>query len=153
MVAEKTDGPLSGITVLDLTRVLSGPYCTMLLGDMGARVIKVEQPGRGDDTRSWGPPFLGGESSYFLSINRNKQSLTLDFKAPAGRAVLDTLVGRADVLVENFRPGRSPARGWITRRWPKPIRGSSMRRCPATVTPALARPSLVTTRCCRVRAA
>ena len=111
MVAEKTDGPLAGITVLDLTRVLSGPYCTMLLGDMGARVIKVEQPGRGDDTRRWGPPFLGGESSYFLSINRNKQSLTLDFKAPAGRAVLDTLVGRADVLVENFRPGTLARQG------------------------------------------
>jgi crotonobetainyl-CoA:carnitine CoA-transferase CaiB-like acyl-CoA transferase len=111
MVAEKTDGPLAGITVLDLTRVLSGPYCTMLLGDMGARVIKVEQPGRGDDTRRWGPPFLGGESSYFLSINRNKQSLTLDFKAPAGRAVLDALVGRADVLVENFRPGTLTRQG------------------------------------------
>jgi len=104
MVAEKTNGPLAGVTVLDLTRVLSGPYCTMLLADMGARVIKVEQPARGDDTRAWGPPFLGGESSYFLSINRNKESLTLDFKAPAGRAVLDTLIGRADVLVENFRP-------------------------------------------------
>ena len=111
MVAEKTDGPLAGITVLDLTRVLSGPYCTMLLGDMGARVIKVEQPGRGDDTRAWGPPFLGGESSYFLSINRNKQSLTLDFKAPEGRAVLDALVGRADVLVENFRPGTLARQG------------------------------------------
>jgi crotonobetainyl-CoA:carnitine CoA-transferase CaiB-like acyl-CoA transferase len=105
MVAEKPGGPLAGITVLDLTRVLSGPYCTMLLADMGARVIKVEQPGTGDDTRAWGPPFLAGESTYFLSINRNKESLTLDFKAPAGRAVLDTLVARADVLVENFRPG------------------------------------------------
>jgi formyl-CoA transferase/CoA:oxalate CoA-transferase len=111
MVAEKTGGPLAGITVLDLTRVLSGPYCTMLLADMGARVIKVEQPGRGDDTRSWGPPFLAGESSYFLSINRNKESLTLDFKAPAGRAILDTLVARADVLVENFRPGTLARQG------------------------------------------
>jgi crotonobetainyl-CoA:carnitine CoA-transferase CaiB-like acyl-CoA transferase len=111
MVAEKTGGPLAGVTVLDLTRVLSGPYCTMLLGDMGARVIKVEQPGRGDDTRSWGPPFLAGESSYFLSINRNKESITLDFKAPAGRAVLNTLVGRADVLVENFRPGTLARQG------------------------------------------
>jgi crotonobetainyl-CoA:carnitine CoA-transferase CaiB-like acyl-CoA transferase len=97
--------PLQGITVLDLTRVLSGPYCTMLLADMGARVIKVEQPGRGDDTRAWGPPFLEGESAYFLSINRNKESITLDFKKPGGRAVLDRLIGRADVLVENFRPG------------------------------------------------
>ena len=98
-------GPLSGLTVLDLTRVLSGPYCTMLLGDMGARVIKVEQPGRGDDTRRWGPPFLAGESTYFLSINRNKESVTLDFKHPEGRAALEALVARADVLVENFRPG------------------------------------------------
>ena len=111
MVAEKTGGPLAGVTVLDLTRVLSGPYCTMLLADMGARVIKVEQPGRGDDTRAWGPPFLAGESSYFLSVNRNKESLTLDFKAPAGRAVLDTLVGRADVVVENFRPGTLARQG------------------------------------------
>src|SRR5471032_867327 len=97
--------PLDGITVLDLTRVLSGPYCTMLLADMGARVIKVEQPGRGDDTRSWGPPFVNGESAYFLSINRNKESVTLDFKKPDGRRLLDLLIDRADVLVENFRPG------------------------------------------------
>jgi formyl-CoA transferase/CoA:oxalate CoA-transferase len=97
--------PLAGITVVDLTRVLSGPYCTMLLADMGARVIKVEQPGKGDDTRAWGPPFLQDESAYFLSINRNKESLTLDFKQPDGRAILDRLIGRADVLVENFRPG------------------------------------------------
>ena len=98
-------GPLEGIVVLDLTRVLSGPYCTMLLADMGARVIKVEQPGKGDDTRAWGPPFVSGESAYFLSINRNKESVTLDFKRPAGRAILDRLIARADVLVENFRPG------------------------------------------------
>ena len=81
-------GPLAGLTIVDLTRVLSGPYCTMLLADMGARVIKVEQPGRGDDTRAWGPPFVGKESSYFLSINRNKESLTLDFKSPEGRRIL-----------------------------------------------------------------
>src|SRR5205809_5859548 len=97
--------PLQGITVLDLTRVLSGPYCSMMLGDMGARVIKIEQPGKGDDTRGWGPPFINGESAYFLSINRNKESVTLNFKDPAGRAVLDRLVEKADVLVENFRPG------------------------------------------------
>jgi crotonobetainyl-CoA:carnitine CoA-transferase CaiB-like acyl-CoA transferase len=97
--------PLDGITVLDLTRVLSGPYCTMLLADMGARVIKIEQPGRGDDTRAWGPPFLEGESAYFLSINRNKQSVTLDFKHAEGRAVLDRLIAKSDVVVENFRPG------------------------------------------------
>lgn len=111
--------PLDGITVLDLTRVLSGPYCTMLLADMGARVIKVEQPGKGDDTRAWGPPFLypsaespragdpnvAGESAYFLSINRNKESVTVDFKHPDGRDVLERLIAKSDVLVENFRPG------------------------------------------------
>ena len=98
-------GPLDGITVLDLTRVLSGPYCTMLLADMGARVIKIEQPGKGDDTRAWGPPFVNGESAYFMSINRNKQSVTLDFKRPEGQRVLAQLVAKADVVVENFRPG------------------------------------------------
>jgi crotonobetainyl-CoA:carnitine CoA-transferase CaiB-like acyl-CoA transferase len=103
--------PLDGITVLDLTRVLSGPYCTMLLADMGARVIKVEQPGRGDDTRAWGPPFVQGESAYFLSINRNKESVTLDFKRAEGRAVLDRLLATADVVVENFRPGTLARQG------------------------------------------
>ena len=98
-------GPLTGITIVDLTRVLSGPYCTMLLADMGARVIKIEQPGKGDDTRAWGPPFVKGESAYFLSVNRNKESVTLDFKHPDGRAALEHLVAKADVLVENFRPG------------------------------------------------
>ena len=98
-------GPLTGTTVLDLTRVLSGPYCTMMLADMGARVIKVEQPGRGDDTRGWGPPFENGESSYFMSVNRNKESLTLNLKHPEGQQILKTLLDEADVLVENFRPG------------------------------------------------
>src|SRR5207253_2300667 len=97
--------PLDGITILDLTRVLSGPYCTMLLADMGARVIKIEQPGKGDDTREWGPPFLNGESAYFLSINRNKESVTLDFKKPEGREVLEDLIAKSDAVVENFRPG------------------------------------------------
>src|SRR6267154_362998 len=97
--------PLNGITILDLTRVLSGPYCTMLLADMGARVIKIEQPRGGDDTRHWGPPFLGTESAYFLSINRNKESVTLDFKQAEGRALLDQLIAKSDVVVENFRPG------------------------------------------------
>jgi crotonobetainyl-CoA:carnitine CoA-transferase CaiB-like acyl-CoA transferase len=103
--------PLEGITVLDLTRVLSGPYCTMILADLGARVIKIEQPGRGDDTRGWGPPFMGSESAYFLSINRNKESVTLDFKHAAGQAVLSQLIARADVMVENFRPGALDAAG------------------------------------------
>jgi crotonobetainyl-CoA:carnitine CoA-transferase CaiB-like acyl-CoA transferase len=98
-------GPLHGFTVLDFTRVLSGPYCTMQLADMGARVIKVEQPGKGDDTRAWGPPFVHGESAYFLSINRNKESLTLDLKNPMAMRVLDPLLAKADVVVENFRPG------------------------------------------------
>lgn len=97
--------PLHSVFVLDLTRVLSGPYCTMMLGDLGARVVKVEQPGKGDDTRAWGPPFQGQESAYFLSVNRNKESLTLDFKHPEGRDLLERLIARADVLVENFRPG------------------------------------------------
>ena len=97
--------PLDGITIVDFSRVLAGPYCTMLAADMGARVIKLEHPDRGDDTRAWGPPFLGTESAYFLSVNRNKESLSVDFKTPAGRAAVDDLISRADVVVENFRPG------------------------------------------------
>lgn len=97
--------PLDDITVLDFSRVLAGPYCTMQLADLGARVIKIEQPGRGDDTRAWGPPFVNGESAYFLSVNRNKESVALDLKAPATRPVIDALLARADVVVENFRPG------------------------------------------------
>ncbi|HTL46206.1 MAG TPA: CoA transferase [Vicinamibacterales bacterium] len=97
--------PLDGIVVIDFSRVLSGPYCTAQLADLGARVIKIEQPGHGDDTRAWGPPFLQGESSYFLSINRNKESLALDLKHPASRRIVDGLLDRADVVVENFRPG------------------------------------------------
>ncbi len=98
-------GPLDGVTVLDLTRVLSGPHCTMLLADMGARVIKVERPGEGDETRAWGPPFVGGESAYFLGTNRNKESIAVDFKHPEGRRIVDRLLDRSDVIVENFRPG------------------------------------------------
>ena len=105
------DAPLHGLTILDLSRVLSGPYCTMLAADMGARVIKIEHPVHGDDTRAWGPPFLEGESAYYLSINRNKESVALNFKTPEGRAVLDALIAKADVLVENFRPGTLDAQG------------------------------------------
>jgi len=101
----RANGPLHGITILDLSRVLSGPYCTMLAADMGARVIKVEHPERGDDTRAWGPPFQSGESAYYLSVNRNKESIAIDFKTPQGREVLTSLAGRADAIVENFRPG------------------------------------------------
>jgi crotonobetainyl-CoA:carnitine CoA-transferase CaiB-like acyl-CoA transferase len=98
-------GPLSGTRVVDLTRALAGPYCTLLLGDMGADVIKIELPGTGDETRQWGPPFLEDESSYFMSVNRNKRSVTLDLKSSAGLEALRRLTRSADVLVENFRPG------------------------------------------------
>ena len=104
-MTEVAPGALDGVRVLDLSRVLAGPYCTMFLGDLGADVVKVEQPGAGDDTRGWGPPFAGGESAYFLSVNRNKRSLTLDLKAPAGNELLCRLAQKADVLIENFRPG------------------------------------------------
>ncbi len=96
---------LSGLRVVDLTRVMTGPYCTMMLGDMGADVIKIEQPGKGDDTRAWGPPFVGGESAYYLSINRNKRSITLNLKSAAAREILWRLIDAADIVVENFSPG------------------------------------------------
>ena len=96
--------PLAGVRVVDLTRVLAGPFCAMALGDMGAEVIKVEEPGKGDDTRGW-PPFAGGEATYFLSVNRSKKSLTLNLKAPEGQDVLRRLLAVADVVIENFRPG------------------------------------------------
>jgi crotonobetainyl-CoA:carnitine CoA-transferase CaiB-like acyl-CoA transferase len=102
-------GPLTGTTVVDLSRALAGPHAAMMLGDLGARVIKIESPGTGDDTRGWGPPFVGPaddpQATYFLSCNRNKESLTLDLKSADGVQVLRQLVERADVLVENFRPG------------------------------------------------
>jgi crotonobetainyl-CoA:carnitine CoA-transferase CaiB-like acyl-CoA transferase len=102
---------LKGIKVLDLTRALAGPYCTMLLADYGAEVIKVELPGTGDDTRGWGPPFIQGESAYFLSINRNKKSLTLDMKNPKSKDILERMIKQSDVLVENFRPGAADRLG------------------------------------------
>ena len=102
---ERRAGPLDGVRVLDLTRVVAGPYCSMFLGDLGAEVVKVEQPGMGDDTRGWGPPFAGGESAYYLCINRNKQSLTLDIKSKRSVELLRELVKVADVIIENFRPG------------------------------------------------
>ncbi len=104
-----TAGPLAGVHVLDLARVLAGPYAAMLLGDLGAEVIKVERPGSGDDTRNWGPPFMpaggGTESTYFLSVNRGKRSVAIDLKDPDERAFVEALVRWADVLIENFRPG------------------------------------------------
>ena len=99
------DLPLSGIRVLDLSRILAGPHCTMLLGDLGAEVIKVERPGAGDDTRTWGPPFAGGESAYYLCCNRNKKSITVDLKKSRGVELIKELVKISDVLVENFTPG------------------------------------------------
>ena len=107
-----TKQTLSGIRVVDLTRVMTGPYCTMMLGDMGADVVKIEQPGKGDDTRAWGPPFVEGESAYYLSVNRNKRSITLNLKAPAAHEILWRLIGGADVLVENFSPGTAARLGF-----------------------------------------
>ncbi|HEV7129953.1 MAG TPA: CoA transferase [Ktedonobacterales bacterium] len=98
-------GALSGIRVIDFTRVVAGPYCTMLLGDLGAEVIKIEQPGRGDDSRGWGPPFEAGESTYFLAVNRNKQSVCLDLQSAAGVAQARALIARGDIVIENFRAG------------------------------------------------
>ena len=107
-------GPLAGTRVIDLSRVLAGPFCTMQLADLGAEVIKIEAPGKGDDTRAWGPPFIEGESAYFMSVNRNKQSLTLNLKAPRGAELLWELLAGADVLVENFRPGTMDRLGFST---------------------------------------
>ncbi len=106
-----SDPPLSGLRVLDLSRVLAGPFCTMMLGDLGAEVIKVEKPETGDDTREWGPPFAGGESAYYLSVNRNKKSVTVNFKSEAGRRVIRQLASQVDVLVENWRIGTMEAWG------------------------------------------
>lgn len=103
------EGPLSGYTVIDLSRALAGPHAGMMFGDLGARVIKVENPGRGDDSRSWGPPFVGPaddpQATYFLSANRNKESIALDLKSETGKDTLRALIARADVLIENFRTG------------------------------------------------
>ncbi len=111
-------GPLAGRLVVDLSRALAGPHAGMMLGDLGARVIKVETPGTGDDTRGWGPPFVGPEddrqSTYFLSCNRNKESIALDLKSDDGRATLTELLRRADVVVENFRPGVLDRLGFST---------------------------------------
>ena len=97
--------PLAGVLVVDLSRVLAGPYCTMMLADLGAEIVKIEIPGRGDDTRQWGPPFAGGEAAYYLSINRGKRSLTLNLKTEGGRKILRQLIEKADIVVENFRVG------------------------------------------------
>ena len=109
--------PLEGVKILDLTRVLAGPFATMILSDLGAEVVKVERPGRGDDTRSWGPPFIQGEtresreSLYFLSVNRNKKSVCVDLKQPAGQRIIRELAGQSDVMLENFVPGKLDSLG------------------------------------------
>ena len=104
-------GPLAGLRVLDLTRALSGPFATMVLGDLGADVIKVEDIWHGDDTRRWGPPFQGDDAAYFLSVNRNKRGLSVNMKAPDGRDIVRRLAAGSDILVENFRPGTAARLG------------------------------------------
>ena len=119
---------MAGLRVLDLTRILAGPLCTQMLGDMGAEVIKVEPPGTGDDTRTWGPPFTGGESAYFLGVNRNKRSLTLNMAVKSGQEILAQLVKKADVLVENFKLGTLEkwgiTDGWLEKNAPQVVRCS-----------------------------
>ena len=121
-------GALDGLHVLDLTRILAGPLCTMMLGDMGADVIKVEPPGSGDDTRMWGPPFAGDESAYFLGINRNKRSITLNMAVKPGQEILAKLIARSDVIVENFKVGTLEKWGfdndWLKAHAPRVIRCS-----------------------------
>ena len=127
-MTDAANGPLAGIRVVDLTRILAGPLCTMMLGDMGADVIKIEPPDKGDDTRSWVPPFAGGEAAYFLGVNRNKRSLTLNMAVPAGQKVLAGLVEKADVLIDNFRLGTLEKWGftpaWFDEHAPRLIRCS-----------------------------
>ncbi|WP_420180195.1 CaiB/BaiF CoA transferase family protein [Paenarthrobacter sp. TA1.8] len=117
-VLQAADGPLAGRLVVDLSRALAGPHAAMMMGDLGARVIKIENPGSGDDTRGWGPPFVGPEdepqATYFMSCNRNKESLALDLKSEDGQTVLRQLLERADVVVENFRPGVLERLGFST---------------------------------------
>ena len=105
MTEGQVAGPMAGTRVVDLTRILAGPLCTMMLGDMGAEIIKVEPPGTGDDTRGWGPPFAAGEAAYFLGVNRNKRSIVLNMAVPAGQKILRDLIENADVLVDNFKLG------------------------------------------------
>ena len=125
---DAANGPLAGMRVVDLTRILAGPLCTMMLGDMGADVIKVEPPDKGDDTRGWGPPFIAGEAAYFLGVNRNKRSLTLNMAVPAGQKILAGLVEKADVLIDNFRIGTLEKWGftdaWFEQHAPRLVRCS-----------------------------
>ena len=124
------DAPLAGLLVADLTQNVAGPTCTQILGDMGAEVVKVERPGRGDDARAWAPPYWGEESATFMSVNRNKRSLAVDMKHADGRAVVERLIARADVLVQSLRAGaiEELGLGWSART--RSIRGSSTARSP-----------------------
>src|SRR5512146_2226207 len=97
--------PLKGVRVIDMSRIIAGPYCSMILGDFGAEVIKVEQPKIGDESRAWGPPWMKEVSAYYIAVNRNKKSLTLNLKKPEGVQIFKGLVEKGDVLIENFRPG------------------------------------------------
>ena len=121
LAASERGGPLSGITVIDLTRVLAGPYCTLMLSELGARVIKVEEPEVGDISRSIGP-FVKGKSAYFMSLNRDKESIALNLKHDDDRAIFERLLDQADVLVENYRPGTMEKLGYgwdvLQARWP-----------------------------------
>jgi succinate--hydroxymethylglutarate CoA-transferase len=116
MIEPSNNGPLAGLRVIDLTRILAGPFCTMNLGDMGAEVIKIERPALGDDTRRWGPPFIEGEAAYFLGINRNKASVTLNLKDSKGQEILKNLLINADIVIENFKVGTLDNWG-ITDQW------------------------------------
>src|SRR5687768_9811804 len=127
-MTEENAGPMAGTRVVDLTRILAGPLCAMMLGDMGADVIKVEPPGTGDDTRGWGPPFANGEAAYFLGVNRNKRSLTLNMAGAAGQKILAGLIVKADVLIDNFKLGTLDKWGftdaWFAQNAPRVVRCS-----------------------------
>jgi crotonobetainyl-CoA:carnitine CoA-transferase CaiB-like acyl-CoA transferase len=129
LTSSLASGALSGLVVLDLSRILAGPTCTQILGDLGAEVIKIERPGRGDDTRGWGPPFLKDEagretheSAYYLSSNRNKASVAIDLASTEGQRLIVELAKKADILVENFKVGDLKRRGSTTTASRRPIR-------------------------------
>ena len=129
----QTPGALDGLSILDFSRVLAGPFATMMLADLGATVTKVERPGTGDETRTWGPPHdEHGNATYFQAVNRNKQSVVLDLAAPADLGRARELAGDADVIVENFRPGVMDNSGLATSTWRRPTRDWSTARSPAS---------------------
>ena len=146
------DRPLSGIRVVGLEQYMAGPYCTMLLADAGAEVVKIERPGAGDDTRKWGPPYIEDEagreteeSAYYLASNRNKRSLTLDISKPEGQALAKRLIGRCDILIENFKAGTLPRYGSATTTSRATIRSWSIARSPASARPGPTRRAPATT--------